>query len=101
VKAGLSTPKEEWPETGKGKPLTANQEVLADILMGLLKQQAKKNTVSVASMASRKEVEKLARGKRDIALMSGWRYELGGKALADFLDGKLRLGVEDQQLVLG
>ena len=31
VEAGLSMPKDQWPETGKGKPLTANQEVLADI----------------------------------------------------------------------
>jgi len=68
--------------------------------MGLLKQQAKKNEVSVASMASRKEVERLARGKRDIALMSGWRYELGGKVLAEFLEGKINLGVADQQLIL-
>jgi len=100
IKAGLSLPKEEWPETGKGKPLTANQEVIADMLMGLLKQQAKKNEVSVASMASRKEVERLARGKRDIALMSGWRYELGGRVLAEFLEGKITLGVADRQLVL-
>jgi ribonuclease D len=100
IQAGLSMPKEQWPETGKGKPLTANQEVMADILMGLLKQQAKKNEVSVASMASRKEVERLARGKRDIALMSGWRYELGGKVLIQFLEGKISLGVADRQLVL-
>jgi len=100
IKAGLSLPKEQWPETGKGKPLTANQEVMADILMGLLKQQAKKNEVSVASMASRREVERLARGKRDIPLMSGWRYELGGKVLNDFLEGKVTLGVNDHQLAL-
>ena len=100
IKTGLSLPKEQWPELGKGKPLTANQEVMADILMGLLKQQAKKNDVSVASMASRKDVEQLARGKRDIALMNGWRYELGGKVLTEFLEGKINLGVVDQQLIL-
>ena len=100
IKAGLSLPKEQWPDTGKGKPLTANQEVIADILMGLLKQQAKQNDVSVASMASRKEVERLARGKRDIALMSGWRYELGGRVIAEFLEGQITLGVAGHQLVL-
>lgn len=100
VQAGLDMPREQWPESGKGKPLTANQEVLADILMGLLKYQAKKNEVSVTSMASRKDVEKLVRGKRDMQLMSGWRYELGGRILSEFLQGKVSASVENQQLSL-
>lgn len=100
VQAGVDMPKEQWPETGKGKPLTANQDVLADILMGLLKYQAKKNEVSVTSMASRKDVEQLVRGKRDMPLMSGWRYELGGRMLSEFLQGKVSASVQDQQLNL-
>lgn len=100
VQAGLDMPREQWPESGKGKPLTANQEVLADILMGLLKYQAKKNEVSVTSMASRKDVEQLVRGKGDMPLMSGWRYELGGRTLSEFLQGKVSASVENQQLIL-
>jgi ribonuclease D len=100
VQAGLKLPQEEWPDVSKGKPLSAQQEVIADILMALLKQQSKKNDVSVGSMASKKDVDRLARGKRDIALMTGWRYELGGKVLVEFLEGSLALSVSDNQLVL-
>ena len=100
VRIGLAMPKDEWPDTGKGKPLSNNQEVLADILMGLLKHQARKNDVSVASMASRKEVEQLVRGKRDIPLLSGWRYELGGRALKEFLNNEIALGVHNHVLEL-
>lgn len=100
IQVALSIPREKWPEVNRSEPLMDSQEVVVDILMGLLKQQAKKNAVSMALMASRKEVEKLVCGKRDIALMSGWRYELGGKVLAGFLDGKLKLGVQSRQLVL-
>jgi hypothetical protein len=32
--------------------------------------------------------------------MSGWRYELGGRVLAEFLDGQLTAGVHDHQLTL-
>ena len=100
VQQGLAMPKEQWPDAGKGKPLSSNQEVLADILMGLLKHQARKNDVSVASMASRKEVEQLVRGKREIPLMSGWRYELGGRVLVEFLNNELLLGVHDHGLAM-
>ena len=100
VDKGIAMPKEQWPDTGKGKPLSNNQEVLADILMGLLKHQARRNDVSVASMASRKEVEQLVRGKRDIPLLSGWRYELGGRVLNDFLNNEIALSVSNRVLEL-
>lgn len=32
--------------------------------------------------------------------MSGWRYELGGKALLEFLDGDLSLSMDNMQLQL-
>lgn len=99
VSEGQQIPKESWPDTGKGKPLSANQEVIADLLMGLLKHQARLNAVSVPSMASRKEVEGLVKGKRDIPLLSGWRYQLGGKTLLEFLEGDLKLAIDDHQLV--
>ena len=100
VQQGLALPKEQWPEPGKGKPLSDNQEVVADVLMALLKQQAKRNNVSVASLANRKEVERLACGKRDMALLSGWRYELGGKALLAFLQGESSIKIDGNQLLL-
>ena len=69
-------------------------------MMGLLKHQARRNDVSVASMASRKEVEQLVRGKRDIPLLSGWRYELGGRVLNDFLNNEIALSVSNRVLEL-
>jgi len=95
---GFDLPKEQWPDVSKGKPLSANQEVVTDILMALLKQQAKKNEVSVGSMANRKDVESLVRGERDGSLLSGWRYELAGKVLIEFLEGGSSLSIVDNQL---
>ena len=100
IRQGLDIPKAHWPVTGKGKPLSNNQEILADMLMALLKYQAKKNNVSVNSMASRGDVEQLVRGKREIPLMHGWRYELGGRVLMEFLQGELTASVHDRQLKL-
>ena len=100
IRLGLEMPREDWPETGKGKPLTSNQEILADMLMALLKYQARINHVSVNSMASRSDVEHLVRGRQEIALMHGWRYELGGRVLMEFLQGQLAASVHDRQLQL-
>lgn len=100
VARGLAAPREEWPEIAKGKPLTANQQVVADVLMALLKQESRKSGVGISSMASRKQVECLVRGERDIPLLGGWRYELAGKTLMDFLSGSLALSMSDQQLRL-
>jgi ribonuclease D len=87
VKRAEQLPRSEWPAVPSGKPLTPKQEILADVLMGLLKQQAQKFQLSPNLLANRKSIEKLARGERDTELMSGWRYEHGGKAILEFLDG--------------
>jgi len=93
-------PMEQWPEVSTGRTLTARQEAVADILMALLKQQARSFDLSPGLLASRKEIERLACGKRDIPLMHGWRYEHGGAALAAFLDGEKTLQYRDNELLL-
>jgi len=100
VQAGLQMPMEQWPEVSTGRTLTARQEAVADILMALLKQQARSFDLSPGLLASRKEIERLACGKRDIPLMHGWRYEHGGAALAAFLDGEKTLQYRDNELLL-
>lgn len=100
IAKGLDLKKEQWPQVSKGKPLTANQEVVADVLMALLKRQSQQNEVSISSMASRKDIERLVQGARDVPVLSGWRYELGGKTLLAFLEHSLSLSLKDHQLQL-
>lgn len=100
VEKGMAVPKENWPEASRGKPLSAQQEVLADILLALLKQQAKSFDLSPGLLANRRDIERLVRGKRDIPLMQGWRFEHGGRALVEFLDGEVTLKYSNNQLVL-
>jgi len=40
----------------------------------------------------------MARGKRDLPILSGWRLELMGNELLDFLQGKTRLECHIDQL---
>ncbi|TNF98727.1 MAG: ribonuclease D, partial [Gammaproteobacteria bacterium] len=100
IKHAQQLPQSEWPAAPSGKPLTANQEILADILMGLVKQQAQKFQLSPSLLANRKSIEKLARGQRNIDLLSGWRFEHGGKTIVDFLDGNICIGIHQNTVQL-
>ena len=82
-------PKEQWP-TDKARPprLTPAQEAMADLLMCSLRLVAEKNHIAPAALASRKELEHLACGERDLEILHGWRGALAGHTLLQVLDGK-------------
>ena len=94
---GANTPKEEWPKI-KITRTTAEQDVLCDILMGLLRHRANQNRISPIALGTRKEIEKIVLGDMDTPLMHGWRRELAGQAVLDMLDGKITLQIQQGQL---
>ena len=101
VREGLQMPREQWPEARDGGPLGESEETLADVLMVLLKLQSARHRVSVGALAGRRDVERVARGERDgLPLLSGWRHELAGRALLDFIEGKTALCMGRQGLAL-
>ena len=84
---------ESQPEKHKREaPLKPEQEALVDALNALLRLQAAKGDVSVASLANRSELERLVRGERELPLLKDWRLEMAGRELLEFLEGRLTLG---------
>jgi len=80
------------PERHKREaPLKPEQEGLVDALNALLRLQAAKGDVSVASLANRAELERLVRGERDLPLLREWRLEMAGRELLEFLEGRRSL----------
>lgn len=65
------------------------QEAQADLLMAALKAIAADNGLAAASIANRKEIERLVRGERELDVLRGWRRAAAGLKLLDILDGKL------------
>jgi len=49
-------------------------------------------------VASRKDIEKLVRGDKDLALLQGWRYQIVGHHLTDFISGHLSVTADTQQI---
>jgi len=62
------------------------QERRARKLMAVLRELAEKHRVSTPLLATRKEVEALVKGERDLPLLRGWRRELAGDRLLALVD---------------
>lgn len=80
-------PQSEWPGHESTVALTVQQEALVDFLMGIVRLRAISNDVTPAVLATRKDLERMVQGQEDIPVKKGWRYELVGNDLAEFING--------------
>jgi len=98
INAALTLADNALPTVSQKQRLTPDQECLADTLMAYLRLLAQENQISPASLSTRKEIEKMVCGKRDIPLLHGWRRHLAGVPLLDLIDGKIALTVKNGQV---
>ncbi len=99
VKKALELDHDDLPSTTKPKRLTADQEIVADLLMTQIKLVAKEQSISPANIANRKMIEKVINGETDIALLTGWRYQLAGKKIQGLLSGEFGLNIDNNKVV--
>ncbi|MEN8171081.1 MAG: ribonuclease D [Pseudomonadota bacterium] len=100
ITSGRDIPKEQWPTVKKGLRLPAQQDSLVDIMMALLRERCREQAISPGAVASRRELEKLIMGERDIPLLHGWRAAIAGESLLSLLQGELSLTVRNGQLTI-
>jgi ribonuclease D len=95
-----ASPPESWPATPQTAPLSIEQEALCDALMAVVRLCALDHRVTSGNLANRRDLERVVKGERDVALLHGWRKAIaGGEALA-LLAGERCLGVRDGVLRL-
>lgn len=99
VKDALALNETDLPSTTKPKRLTADQEIIADLLMTQLRLIASEQNISPANIANRKMIEKIIYGETDIPLLKGWRYQLAGKKIQDLLSGVFSLQIKNNKVV--
>jgi ribonuclease D len=75
--------------------LSAREEALVDALMALVRIKGGEAGVSPAQLATRRDLEQLVRGQRDLEVLKGWRLETAGAALMEFIQGKTKLAIRD------
>ncbi len=91
------TDSDEGPQL---RPLSDAEERLADLIGLVVKACADEADVAAKNLATRKEIERVARGRRDVALLRGWRDDIAGRqvqavlegAPVRYLDGRLVIG---------
>jgi ribonuclease D len=91
-------PKEQWPHLDAPLRLDAKQEALVDALMAVVRMRGMENAVSPATLTTRKELESLILGQKDVAILHGWRGALVGRDLLALLEGELSLRVREGAL---
>lgn len=99
VKKALELDESDLPSTAKPKRLSADQEIVADLLLTQLKLISKEQNISPANIANRKMIEKLISGETDISLLKGWRNQLAGKKLKSLLENEVGLHIENGKVV--
>lgn len=93
-------PKEQWPNLPRPKRLTVGQDALVDVLSAIVKLSAQQYQITPTTLASRKELEQLVHGERELAILNGWRRHHGGEQLLAFLQGECQIRSQDNQLKL-
>ena len=96
VEKGKDAPPEEWPsKTKKRHGGNGSSDALADVMMGLVRIRARENDLAPQVLAVHDELVALAAGARSgLDVLEGWRYEIVGRELVEFLEGREGLKVE-------
>jgi len=91
---------DELPDREPRRPgLTKDAVLVSDLLKLLLKIRSKEIGVAARLIARADELEALAAGvRKDLKILSGWRFEQFGKDSLDLVEGRLGFGVENGKL---
>ncbi len=100
IRAAKSAPETALAPEERPARLNEAQEAMVDLLMAVVRLRAAQNEVSPASLAARKDLEKLIMGERDIPVLDGWRRPMVGEDLLAVLNGERAIMVREGGLVL-
>jgi ribonuclease D len=91
---------EEMPDREPRRPgLTKDAVLVSDLLKLLLKIRSKETGVAAKLIARSDDLEALAAGvRKNLNILSGWRYEQFGKDAVDLVEGRLAFGIENGRL---
>ena len=91
---------DEMPDREPRRPgLTKDAALVSDLLKLLLKIRAKETGVAARLIARSDDLEALAAGvRKNLNILSGWRYEQFGKDALDLVEGRLAFAIENGKL---
>ena len=78
--------------------LTGQQEAMVDALSVIVRLQAQIHEMNPTTLASKKELQAFVQNQDESILQSGWRKQLIGDALAEFMSGNQSISLIDNKL---
>ncbi|MBT3204489.1 MAG: ribonuclease D [Gammaproteobacteria bacterium] len=88
----------QYPKLPEFVKLNIDQQATSDCLMAICRVVAEKNKIALASVTTKKEIDQLVAGKVGSKITTGWRNEMIGKYLLQFLNGEISLSCVNGQL---
>jgi ribonuclease D len=91
---------DEMPDREARRPgLTKDGALVSDLLKLLLKIRSKESGVAAKLIARSDDLEALAAGvRKNLKILSGWRFEQFGKDALDLVEGRLGFAIVDGKL---
>ena len=90
----------DYPRHEKVDTLDTQQQALGDCLMALCRVIADENDVALATLALRKDIDKLIQNPKSSRLAQGWRFAMAGEQLLAFIHGQSSIRVDKDRLKL-
>ncbi len=88
------------PASGTPIRLDHGQEALVDALTAVVRLRAAEQQLNPSVLASRKDLERLTAGQRDVALLRGWKKALIGEDLCAMIEGNISLEASNGRLAI-
>jgi ribonuclease D len=86
IRQALATPKEQWPVIIHRDRPTPEEKRLGKDMMNAVKKAAGEHDIDPALLATRKTLNALIAGQRDLPVLQGWRRTIIGETLLAMLD---------------
>lgn len=94
IEVGEDQPSETWPKLPSRKKASLEEDILVDLLMTLVRYQAKEHGVSASVIATRKQIMSMLQEGRDI-FSNDWRGTLLNTLFQQVLSGERYVTVDN------
>ncbi|MGI6591430.1 MAG: ribonuclease D [Eggerthellaceae bacterium] len=92
---GLDAPMEEWPVNSKRTHNETNVDSVVDAMSAIVRLRSRENDIAYQTLASHDQLVNIARGHLEgVPLLKGWRRQIVGAELLDFVQGRIALSVD-------
>lgn len=101
MRKAFASDEDTWPKPQAPSACEPNVDSAVDLMQALMRVRSKEAGIAMQTLGSHSDMAALARGHvEESALTKGWRREVVGDDLLRLLEGRIRLSLSDNELVV-